>query len=237
MTSDLDLHGNLDELVVVETARLAWQPTEDEGIFKKSFELIRAANNGREACLYKYQPGTRLGDRLFEGRIEILVIEGHLSMNGTDHGAGSYLRVPPGVKVDLESNEGCVFFFRYRAGVGNEKSHLELDTNDRSQWQTWGGRGNQRIPLEDPAEPNVGAWLGYMFPEHQSPEHDHPGGEEVLILYGELDDHTVTCGGGTWVRYPIGYVHSPVAQEAGVLMLVREGDVRAVSEESCLRSV
>jgi anti-sigma factor ChrR (cupin superfamily) len=227
MISNKELHADLDQLVVVESGNQEWQPTDITGVSKKPFEMIHGGGKAREACLYKYQAGTNLDQTDFNGRVEIMVIQGHLTVNGIDRGAGVYVRLAPGAKVGLGSADGCVFFFRHRVGVGNEKSALVLDTNDRSLWQTWGGRGNQKIPLPDPAEPGVGAWLGYMFPEHQAPEHDHPGGEEVLVLNGELADHSATCGSGTWVRYPVGYVHAPVAHKDGVLLLVREGDVRA----------
>lgn len=227
MTPDDDTSANLSELVIVESQSMAWTPARQPGMFKKPFESNGSGDRGRETALYRIEAGASLSDRVFDGRLEILTIKGSLTLNGSHHEPGVYLRMPPGSTVELTSTEGCVFFLRTRPGVGNEKSTLIVDTNDRSKWEAWGGRGNQRITMSDPAEPDVGMWLGYMFPGHQAPEHSHSNGEEIFVLHGELADQTACCGAGTWIRYPVEYTHSPAARADGALLLVREGDVGA----------
>ena len=50
--------------------------------------------------------------------------------------------------------------------------------------------------------------------------HEHPGGEEYLVLEGELQDDGQSYGRGTFVRHPAGSKHRPLSVE-GCLVFVR----------------
>ncbi|MFQ5973835.1 MAG: cupin domain-containing protein, partial [Alphaproteobacteria bacterium] len=53
-------------------------------------------------------------------------------------------------------------------------------------------------------------------------DHDHPGGEELFILDGELEDKYDTYVAGSWVRYPTGSRH--VARSpSGCTLYVKKG--------------
>jgi anti-sigma factor ChrR (cupin superfamily) len=51
-------------------------------------------------------------------------------------------------------------------------------------------------------------------------EHDHPLGEEILVLEGTFSDHTGDYGAGTYFRNPPGFKHAPFSKE-GCLLLVK----------------
>ncbi len=44
-------------------------------------------------------------------------------------------------------------------------------------------------------------------------QHDHPGGEEILVLKGIFSDHTGDYPAGSYLRNPLGFKHSPFSQE------------------------
>ena len=52
--------------------------------------------------------------------------------------------------------------------------------------------------------------------------HSHPGGEEILVLDGELRDEHGVYPQGTWLRNPHMSVHTPYS-ETGCLIYVRVG--------------
>ncbi len=63
-------------------------------------------------------------------------------------------------------------------------------------------------------------------------EHNHPGGEEILVLDGVFSDETGDYGPGTYIRNPPGTSHSPFSV-SGCILLVKlhqfaEGDAEVV---------
>lgn len=44
-------------------------------------------------------------------------------------------------------------------------------------------------------------------------EHDHPLGEEILVLQGVFSDHTGDYGPGTYIRNPPGFKHAPFSNQ------------------------
>jgi len=50
-------------------------------------------------------------------------------------------------------------------------------------------------------------------------EHDHPLGEEILVLSGTFSDHTGDYHAGTYFRNPEGYKHAPFSREGCTLLV------------------
>ncbi len=50
--------------------------------------------------------------------------------------------------------------------------------------------------------------------------HNHPGGEEILVLDGIFSDETGDFSAGTYFRNPLGFVHAPFSKE-GCTILVK----------------
>jgi anti-sigma factor ChrR (cupin superfamily) len=50
--------------------------------------------------------------------------------------------------------------------------------------------------------------------------HNHPGGEEILVLEGTFSDETGDFTAGTYFRNPLGFRHSPFSKD-GCLILVK----------------
>lgn len=51
-------------------------------------------------------------------------------------------------------------------------------------------------------------------------EHDHPGGEEILVLSGTFSDHQGDFGAGSYFRNPPGFRHAPFSDD-GCTILVK----------------
>lgn len=50
-------------------------------------------------------------------------------------------------------------------------------------------------------------------------EHDHPLGEEILVLSGTFSDHTGDYSAGTYFRNPEGFKHAPFSKEGCILFV------------------
>jgi anti-sigma factor ChrR (cupin superfamily) len=50
-------------------------------------------------------------------------------------------------------------------------------------------------------------------------EHDHPLGEEILVLEGTFSDHTGDYQAGTYFRNPEGFRHAPFSKQGCVLLV------------------
>ncbi|GLS91550.1 cupin [Psychromonas marina] len=50
-------------------------------------------------------------------------------------------------------------------------------------------------------------------------EHDHPLGEEILVLSGVFSDHTGDYHAGSYFRNPEGFLHAPYSKEGCVILV------------------
>jgi ChrR Cupin-like domain len=218
-----DVNPDLLQHVMLNSDSMEWQATKVAGLAEKVFERIGRGPAARETVLIRADPQVSLPGGTAECRIDILVLEGAVEAAGVRHGVGAFLRVPVGTEIHLHSPEGATLLVKKRSGVTDGRA-FALDTTDRANWAAWGGRGSEKAQLYDSGDLNEASWVGFMLPNLTIPEHDHAGGEEIFILDGELRDECGLYGPGSWIRFPLGFRHSPTSLAAGCQMLVREGD-------------
>lgn len=218
-------NADLARHVICRSNDMAWEPTGTPGVLQKNFERVIHPASGRETGLLKLSPGASLGETVLEERTEMFVLEGEISDGHGTYAAGVYVRNPPGTRVTLSSGPGAVVLVKKRVGVGRNSPRIVRDSTKRENWQAWGERGSEKVQLYEASEIKEGSWIGYMLPNLHIPEHDHAGGEEIFVLEGDIEDETCVAGPGTWIRFPIGFRHSPFSHAQGCKMIVREGDV------------
>jgi len=81
--------------------------------------------------------------------------------------------------------------------------------------------GVWRKPLaREDAERGHATSLVKYEPGSSFSEHDHPLGEEILVLEGTFSDETGDYGAGTYFRNPEGFRHAPFSKE-GCTILVK----------------
>ena len=97
---------------------------------------------------------------------------------------------------------------------------VSVDTHDQS-WVASPKPGVWRKPLaREEAERGHATSLVRYEPGASFHSHNHPGGEEILVLEGTFSDETGDFGRGTYFRNPAGFVHAPFSKE-GCLILVK----------------
>ena len=104
---------------------------------------------------------------------------------------------------------------------------LNMDFADRvvidtrqAEWQPSPMPGVGRKPLaREDAERGHATSIVRYEPGASFSEHDHPLGEEILVLEGTFSDHTGDYKAGTYFRNPEGFRHAPFSEEGCVLLV------------------
>ena len=91
---------------------------------------------------------------------------------------------------------------------------------DRQDWVASPGGKVWRKPLErEAAEHGHTTSIVRFEPGSSFPRHEHPLGEEILVLEGVFSDEGGDYGPGTYIRNPPGSAHSPFSHDGCVLFV------------------
>ncbi len=115
------------------------------------------------------------------------------------------------------------------AGRGASEPAVNGDLTQRAEADTaamaWapspsGSVWRKRVHRVGPAESGQVTSLVRYQPEARFPGHDHPGGEEILVLEGIFSDEHGDWPAGTYLLNPEGFRHSPFSR-SGCLLFVK----------------
>lgn len=103
---------------------------------------------------------------------------------------------------------------------GNLTLRATMNTNN----MTWspspsGSVWRKRLHRVGPAESGQVTSLVRYEPDSKFPSHDHPEGEEILVLEGVFSDEHGDWPAGTYLLNPEGFHHRPFSQEGCVLFV------------------
>ena len=92
----------------------------------------------------------------------------------------------------------------------------EMDWSSSPSGTVW----RKRVHLVGPPESGQVTSLVRYEPNASFPAHDHPGGEEILVLEGVFSDEHGHWPAGTYLLNPEGFRHAPFSEQ-GCLLLVK----------------
>ena len=203
--------------VVIDTQSMPWTPSPSQGVERKPLAR-EEAERGHATSIVRYAAGSRFPSHQHPGGEEILVLEGVFSDEHGDYGPGSYIRNPIGTAHAPFSESGCTLFVKLHQFEQDDSGHFVTDT-EKEPWRP--GIGNLKVmPLHQHGSENVAlVWwpAGEIFQRHR-----HEGGEEILVLSGELQDEHGVYPEGTWIRSPHSSEHHPRV-EKDTLIWVKTG--------------
>jgi anti-sigma factor ChrR (cupin superfamily) len=91
---------------------------------------------------------------------------------------------------------------------------------DQYQWVTSPQGGVERVMLDRLGDEKARATsLVRYAPDAQFPSHEHPGGEEILVLSGTFSDEDGDYPAGWYLRNPPGSSHRPYSREGATLFV------------------
>src|SRR5438874_8895534 len=103
---------------------------------------------------------------------------------------------------------------------GNLSIRAVADTT-RMEWapSPSGSVWRKRVHLVGPAESGQVTSVVRYEPRSKFPAHDHPEGEEILVLEGVFSDEHGDWPAGTFLLNPVGFRHAPFSQPGCVLFV------------------
>ena len=220
MTAE-QLNAGLSERAVCDTNAMDWQPSPVDGVWRKRLEVIGAVESGRVTSLVRFDAGARFPAHDHPDGEEILVLDGTFSDEFGDHPKGTFLLNPEGTRHEPYSKLGCLLLVKLRQYPGAAREAVRIDPLSAPWRETEYPGSSQLMLYEDEAHPEA-ICLFRMSPGCNVPEHNHPGGEELLVLEGGLEDQYGRYAEGCWGRSPAGS-HHWVKSESGCLVYAKLG--------------
>lgn len=216
------VNADLTRRVVLATQALAWLASPLPGVERRPLERF-AAESGKATSIVRYAPGSAFSPHQHPAGEEILVLDGVFSDEHGDYPAGYWLKNPPGSSHRPCSAPGCLLLVKLCYQAPEDLCRLRVDTR-ASAWSAGLLPGLRILPLHRFAGEQT-ALLRWAAGTRAGIQ-EHPGGVEILVLEGELQDEFGAYPAGTWLRNPPGFRHAPCSP-AGCLLYVKSGHLKA----------
>lgn len=222
MEEPVKLNADLSVRAVMRTAEMDWQPSPSATVWRKRLYLDGPAEAGRVTSVVRYEPDSAFPSHTHPDGEEIFVLDGVFSDEHGDYPAGSYLLNPDGTSHAPRSRDGCTLFVRLRQYAGANRMQLAMNTG-ALQWQPR-APGIWHKPLYRQGGYREWSALLRFDPGAEGPLHDHPAGEEMFVIDGDISDDDGDYPAGTWLRSPPGSSHR-IRSETGAVLLVQFGGI------------
>lgn len=214
----MKLNADFSQRVAIDTESQPWVASPLPGVERRMLDRI-GDEVARATSLVRYAPGSFFSPHEHGGGEEFLVLEGVFSDEHGDFGPGMYLRNPVGSRHKPFSREGCTILVKLWQMAPEDQEFVRIDTASAA-WEPWSMEGVEVVRLAERADEQV--LLMRLQPGTVLPTHDHPGGEELFVLEGELADQNGSYPKGTWLRNPPGSSHT-VRSEQGCTIWLKLG--------------
>ncbi len=217
------INADFNERVVIDTNTMNWTASPSAGVERKMLDRI-GDEVARATTIVRFLPGANFSAHTHAKGEEFFVLDGTF---GDEHGqypAGSYVRNPAGTKHTPICPDGCTILVKLRQFDDADTKQFAIDTNN-AEWQPRPVPGLSALPLHEFGDERV--YLVKFAPGAKVENDEHPGGEEVFVLSGELRDEHGTYLAGTWLRQPDGSRHAPYS-ETGCTLWVKRGHLTGV---------
>jgi anti-sigma factor ChrR (cupin superfamily) len=217
------LNGDMTARVVMDTREMTWTPSPAGTVLRKRLHLVGEAESGQVTSLVRYLPGSSFPEHGHPEGEEILVIEGTFSDHLGDADEGTHLLNPEGFRHAPHSGPGCLILVKLRQYGGDGREFHRTRTRD----MTWSGTGlrgiGQKLLYQDDRFPDA-TRLERWAPGAEPGPRELPGGAELFIIEGALEDAEGRYPAGTWLRLPAGSTLDARSRE-GCVAYVKTGAV------------
>jgi quercetin dioxygenase-like cupin family protein len=216
------LHADLRQPAIVHSATQPWVPSPQAGVERRFLDRD-GAEVARATSIVRYAPRSHFPPHTHGKGEEYLVLDGVFSDASGDFEVGTYVRNPPGSRHAPFTDDGCIIFVKLRQMDDAERDTVVVRTHLASPGPG-PAPGVSVIPLYEDVRERVtletfqpgAAWL------HRGPL----GGEEILVVEGDLRYGDTACSTGTWLRFPSGQ-ERPMASHNGCRLWAKRGHLPA----------
>ncbi|MEK9831683.1 MAG: cupin domain-containing protein [Rhodospirillaceae bacterium] len=219
----MEVNADFSQRVVLDTNALDWIPSPLPGVDRRMLDRI-GDEVARATSIVRYAPGSSFSAHTHSGGEEFLVLDGVFSDEHGDYGPGFYVRNPVGSAHTPSSAAGCTILVKLWQMDPEDQTFVRTDTRN-GDWQETDAAGVEKLALHSFGPEEV--MMFRLAPGASVPRHGHVGGEEILVLEGELDDEHGRYSAGSWLRSPPGTKLAPFS-DTGCLIYVKLGHLAEV---------
>lgn len=203
MTSEIQRNGDTARRATMDTSTMDWAPSPSGTVWRKRLHMVGGAESGQVTSLVRYQPDSTFPAHDHPEGEEILVLKGTFSDEHGDWHAGTHLLHPEGFRHAPFSRDGCLIFVKLRQYAGEGRAYRRTDVG-RLEWRATGRRGvEEKVLYREPGFADVTRLERWRAGAAPGPTKS-PGGVELFVLEGALEDAGGRYGTGAWLRLPDG---------------------------------
>ena len=176
-----------------------WVRSPESGVDRLMLDRI-GDEVARATSIVRYAAGSSFARHEHAAGEEFLVLDGIFSDEHADYTVGTYVRNPPGSGHSPYSESGCRILVKLRQFDPNDLSRVVVDTGDCAAWPTPSVGspnilelhkfGNERVAM-------IRLAAGEPFPVRSD-----PGGIEILVISGSINDEGAELAAESWLRFP-----------------------------------
>ena len=196
------VNADFSRRVVLATEELPWIASPQAGVERRMLDRV-GGEVARATSLVRYAPDSVFPEHDHALGEELLVLSGVLSDEHGDYPAGTYIRNPPGSRHSPRSAPGCTILVKLRQMRPEDRGRIVIDTA-AATWRAGDAEGHARVVLYAAGDDGEAVTMERLDAGISLPPYDCPGGEELLLLTGELTDEAGTYRAGAWIRNPPG---------------------------------
>lgn len=194
------LNADFSRPVIVDTESLPWLPSPQSGVERRLLDRV-GSEVARATSIVRYAPNSKFPTHSHGAGEEFLVLDGTFCDEHGTYPAGTYVRNPPGSGHAPFTDEGCVIFVKLRQMRPTGEPHVVLNTNVMI-WQPENVTGYDSKVLFDASPDGERVTLQRLAAGATTKPSEQRGGEELLVIEGELIAGQTKYGRGTWIRIP-----------------------------------
>ena len=214
----MKINADLSQRAAVDSESLDWAPSPMPGVERRMLERD-GEEVARVTSIVRYAPKSYFSEHSHSGGEEYLVLEGTFSDNYGDFPAGTYVRNPVSSRHTPHSEKGAVIWVKLWWMHPEDQDFVRLDTRDESLWRKTEDPGIETMPLH--RFRNEETFLLRLAPGARVGARDLPGGEELFVIAGAVEDENGRYGKGGWLRNPIGQAPEMRSPEGATLLAKR----------------
>lgn len=203
--------------VALATEALPWEASPQPGVERRILDRV-GGEVARATSLVRYAPGSAFPEHEHALGEEFLVLDGVFSDEHGDYPAGTYVRNPPGSRHSPRTAGGCTIFVKLRQMRPDARERVVLDTTGFGDDPA----GPARLVLFEDRLGGEEVAVERMRPGATRPADEVAGGEEILILSGDICDESGHHGPGSWIRSPEG-ASQKLKSHGGALFWIKRG--------------
>jgi anti-sigma factor ChrR (cupin superfamily) len=216
------INADFEQRVVVRPGDIDWVASPMPGVDRIMLDRI-GGEVARATSIVRYAPDSYFSAHSHGGGEEFLVLDGIFSDEHGDYPTGTYARNPIGTQHTPHSVGGCTLFVKLHQFDPRDTEQKLIRPHD-ADFAPGLVDGLSVLPLHDFEGEHTALvrWQpGTVFNRHR-----HWGGEEILVLEGQLEDEHGIYPKGSWLRSPNGSEHIPSSPQ-GCLIFVKTGHLGA----------